>query len=737
MSRDGHERSDEIIGLLNIIGKRLVDSEQERKDLKQTVSDLEQKTNQNEKTYLNIKGQLTNRKKADLILNKRHQELHNKIKDFENWKNQNHEKIEKAATLSDKIEDIVNQQARLYRRIDQITQDRSRVTRKLERIEETVINTKDALEAKAMVLLTDQKESKENSVNLKSASAAKAHAKEQNNSKSGLWHSPKKAQLAIVSSLIVISFITGFAITGTFTITPTNSSTNIANLTKVDQPLTKKNVKEIRPSQEVVEKIPLRTIEAGEKETKIVSNIIAEETLNTSETTATMKDNINDYSDRELLASLEESPESLAKKLNEISPAAKNEPSKQAIEEVKEKVLEDKTPPPIQNAAITPTKKPKANNKTIIELSKDERPLSSRAKRDTELPEVIKDIEKKAFDGTPEAQHDLAAIYTAGHAGVKVNYEKAAFWFKEAAHNNVANAKYNLGVLYHQGLGIKQSTNAAIAWYKEAAKQGHPEAQYNLGIAYIEGIGTEYSPSRAALYFEEAANNGIIEAAYNLGLVHENGLLGTVNPEDALFWYKKAADQGNKEAQAALDQLSSTLGVSQDKLNSIYTDAETYKKTEETKTQPVKSEKHSSLTSEKLLSAGEVIKSVSSLSTNDLMGPESVPVPTNIVHKNQTAIFSASEANEESVDIINNEHAILAQIQEQLMHLDLYPGPADGIQSAISEDAIRSYQSKQELAITGKASEELLIHILADIKHVSKEQIAGDLPFLGDVGSRE
>src|SRR5690606_34548420 len=50
--------------------------------------------------------------------------------------------------------------------------------------------------------------------------------------------------------------------------------------------------------------------------------------------------------------------------------------------------------------------------------SKFDKALSDRIKPDANLPAAIQAIEKKAFEGIPEAQHDLAAIYTAGHGGV-------------------------------------------------------------------------------------------------------------------------------------------------------------------------------------------------------------------------------------------------------------------------------------------------------------------------------
>lgn len=189
--------------------------------------------------------------------------------------------------------------------------------------------------------------------------------------------------------------------------------------------------------------------------------------------------------------------------------------------------------------------------------------------RDLTLPDVIKELENKAFAKIPEAQHDLGALYTAGQAGVTQNYERAGFWFEKAAEQGIGNAAYNLGVLYQQGLGAEQDLQRALDWYRRAAQLGHPEAQYNLGIAYIEGVGTRYNPNMAAAFFQQAAFNGVAEAAYNLGLILENGLLGEVRPNDALKWYQRAAVAGNSDAQGAYETLSSSMNVPADLISSV------------------------------------------------------------------------------------------------------------------------------------------------------------------------
>ena len=63
---------------------------------------------------------------------------------------------QKQEEIGRKVEEAAAQQGRIMRQIEKAIEDRTRFMRKIERIEETVIQTRDALNAKAMVLLTDQ-----------------------------------------------------------------------------------------------------------------------------------------------------------------------------------------------------------------------------------------------------------------------------------------------------------------------------------------------------------------------------------------------------------------------------------------------------------------------------------------------------------------------------------------------------------------------------------------------------
>lgn len=291
---------------------------------------------------------------------------------------------------------------------------------------------------------------------------------------------------------------------------------------------------------------------------------------------------------------------------------------------------------------------------------------------DSSLPKAFKKLEKAAFDGNAEAQHDLAALYSAGENGVKQNFVKSAYWFEQAAQNGIANARYNLGVLYHQGLGVDQDYTQAIYWYNRAAELGHPEAEYNLGIAHIEGVGADYSPKLAVAYFRQAAQGGVSEAAYNLGLILENGLMGEPDVEEAVYWYARAKDMGNKPANAALEQLQRSAKLSRQQVDNIMAsyDAAYYE---------------------------DDIRNIETA-----VGAEASDV-ANVLE---------NADNNQNNQAVSNWQKLVSSIQTQLKILALYHGPEDGIYGPNTRSAIMLYEENIGLPVTGEPSRELLAHML-------------------------
>lgn len=526
------------------------------------------------------------------------------------------------------IEETRTGQAKLLRQIEKANEDRMRFMRKIERIEDTVIQTRDALNAKAMVLLTDQGvaqvEEEVQAAPDKTLPPVADKKARQEQTAGTFWARDFQmpaggAALLILGAVIVTALFTwamvslqrpnlpdlsdisfeelvqsympyegeGGEVTAPVSIAgagPGGAAESQEGLWSVEQDTAAfAPVGNSRPEEQAL--IDRQAIQSEPQADKAETADKAEQTSqagqdNTAVDTQDADRNavaVHDKSvddlgmvdltdEEQLISLLEKNPDVLAAELNKI------EPGSQIIAEAQNPAAAPAPAKPeapdAQDARVAETAAKQAAG-SDLHISDIQENLSTLLEPDPALPGAIRQVEDKAFAGDPKAQHDLAAIYTAGHGGAPQDYQRAMFWFRKAAEQGIANAAYNLGVLYHQGMGASPDILEAIRWYETAATLGHPEAQYNLGIAYIEGIGVPYNASEAARYFEQAAQTGIMEAAYNLGLIYENGLLGEAKPDEALMWYKTAADQGSPEARAALEQLAETLDIKIEDVNRL------------------------------------------------------------------------------------------------------------------------------------------------------------------------
>lgn len=586
-----NSRGMEIIRTLAQISDKLKRSEAERYELlaelreyRKSLHELEDKADKSEKAYLALENKLRTRDAVETEISQRQARFERALKETENKLVQAaagqslldqrvKENEDFRAGVNSRLDEAVAQQARLDRQMEKVTQDKSRMLRKVERMEEILTETQDTLKARALVLLTDQSNIGGNLPQI----AAYGDPIDSANPDMPWWRKSVRLQSVGMVSMIVAALLFGWTINQI-------QQPDVPNIAVLENGgLARLNLKEnkweaLSPEAAPTAFAPTPLVTSDATLTPIGSDTVDrlnETAPNMAEQTPAAQ-SVLDASDEQLMRALEEDPDGLAAQLNAIAPGAAADLDMDApvttagSEQDQIAALPPSTSSydPLQKVAKTAfAQDPQIAN--LVAKEKGTGTLAQRIKPDASLPAQISDLETQAFAGVAEAQHDLAAIYTAGRGGVTQNFEKASLWFREAADQKVGNAAYNLGVLYHQGLGVEKDIDRALFWYREAAKTGHPEAQYNLGIAYIEGIGTDYSAPVAAAFFESAANQGVVEAAYNLGLIYENGLVSGANPEDALLWYKVAADGGSTDARAALTQLSSTLGIKTDDVNRL------------------------------------------------------------------------------------------------------------------------------------------------------------------------
>jgi TPR repeat protein len=184
--------------------------------------------------------------------------------------------------------------------------------------------------------------------------------------------------------------------------------------------------------------------------------------------------------------------------------------------------------------------------------------------------------EKSAGTGNKHAKYELGLLYEEALGVQHQDMQQARRLYEEAA-NDVdgdgdAEAMQHLGYMYQAGgRWVKSDPAAAWQWYQKAlaayqkaASKGDADAMTELGKMYLSPQGVPQDSKQAQQWFEKAAagyrkaanDDGDIYAMQKLGLLYETGLLGPApDRNQALYWYRKAADAGDEDAKKRLNQL--------------------------------------------------------------------------------------------------------------------------------------------------------------------------------------
>lgn len=104
-------------------------------------------------------------------------------------------------------------------------------------------------------------------------------------------------------------------------------------------------------------------------------------------------------------------------------------------------------------------------------------------------------------------------------------------------------AQSNLGMLYNLGRGTVRDYEKAYWWFSEAAEKGSVKGLNNLGVMYLRGDYVKQNTEQAIKLFERTAQAKDTDAMMMLSNIYrlQN------QPEKSLEWLKKAAELGNKE----------------------------------------------------------------------------------------------------------------------------------------------------------------------------------------------
>jgi uncharacterized protein len=138
---------------------------------------------------------------------------------------------------------------------------------------------------------------------------------------------------------------------------------------------------------------------------------------------------------------------------------------------------------------------------------------------------VEKDIDQAIFWFEKAAmKKDKNALYHLAMILIKQedkDFKLIASLLDQAAQLEHPNAQYNLAVMYHKGDGLKMDLDKAFYWYEKASDKNIAMAQYNLGMMYFEGIVVEKNEIKAKELWQKAADQGL-EVAVKLMLSINN-----------------------------------------------------------------------------------------------------------------------------------------------------------------------------------------------------------------------
>ncbi|NRB38651.1 MAG: sel1 repeat family protein [Pseudomonadales bacterium] len=146
-------------------------------------------------------------------------------------------------------------------------------------------------------------------------------------------------------------------------------------------------------------------------------------------------------------------------------------------------------------------------------------------------------------------------------------YSKADVCFDELtvkANDGHVESQFELGYLYHKGMGVDEDQLKALDWFLSAAKQDHAKAAYLVSnIHYFKEIPeSKKDLGLANRMLIKSAEFGHTDAQTKLGTYYAEAKSGFEKDIiESLKWYQLAADSGNEIAQYGLGGLHASKTV--------------------------------------------------------------------------------------------------------------------------------------------------------------------------------
>lgn len=174
-----------------------------------------------------------------------------------------------------------------------------------------------------------------------------------------------------------------------------------------------------------------------------------------------------------------------------------------------------------------------------------------------QMPQAESAYRKAAAAGSTAAMVALGILYDGG-SGAGKDPAQARALFQRAATAGNALAVARLAAL-DQRAGQSMNPVQERALLTNAAAANSADAQFQLGLMYANGVGGPKDDVAARSLFEKAAAQGNVDALDWMGSFAANGRGGPRDVGAAKSYYGKAAALGNEDAKAQLKLLDCSL----------------------------------------------------------------------------------------------------------------------------------------------------------------------------------
>ena len=185
-------------------------------------------------------------------------------------------------------------------------------------------------------------------------------------------------------------------------------------------------------------------------------------------------------------------------------------------------------------------------------------------------------MKQLSYAGYASAQFELALLYNGydfinqewnrrefpdgSYLNPNLDYDKAAFWYLQAAKQGCGAAQANLGSCYEHGRGVSENVREAIKWYRRAAANNNSYGELKLGDWFQKG--ESYTSSFIKRWtWKKDPDAGYYNWRYKLGYTHvpEIEYSKTViierNMDSAIYYWERSASHGNETALERLQKI--------------------------------------------------------------------------------------------------------------------------------------------------------------------------------------